>query len=537
MKEVPIGSEESKAKVLVHRHAGKFYVSSPACSHYGAPLKSGVSTAGGRGGNPTVVCTLHDAAFDLTTGQVVRGPGIDGIPVYSCQVKDGVLYADIPKDIVQGSKHEVVMRKMASRSNKDKRVFAIVGGGCAALAAAETLRQEGFEGRIMMLTKEQHLPYDRVRLSKSLDATVDQLQLRPAEFFDKYGIEVVKGATVTKLDSKGNEIQYSIGEDEKSETLKFDKVLVATGGTPRKLFCPGANLQGIMTLRTPEDSAEIVKYAKQGMKVVVVGGSFIGMEIASALKKKGCDVAVVAMETVPFERVLGKKVGASFARLLQKEGVEWYGSAQVRLFRGNTRVSGVELEDGEVLPADGVVIGAGVLPNTRFVEGVPLDKNGALCVGPLLSVESNPDLFAAGDVCAYPSATTGTRVRIEHWDVAMQQGRVAAKNMLGKFEPFTTIPFFWSGLYGKNLRFVGFAPDVLDRVIIEGDVGGMKFVSYYTENDEIRAVATVNRDPVAVACAELMRRGKMPSASELLMGTVNADVILERLKALSSAKA
>merc|ERR1712039_994719 len=129
----------------------------------------------------------------------------------------------------------------------------------------------------------------------------------------------------------------------------------------------------------------------------------------------------------------------------------------------------------------------------------------------------------------------GTQVRIEHWDVATQQGRVAAKNMLGQFQPFTTTPFFWSGLFGKNLRFVGYAPDVLDRVIIEGDASGMNFVSYYVEDDEIRAVATVNRDPVAVACAELMRRGKMPKVSELIMGVVNADVIMERLRTLNAS--
>merc|ERR1719471_1005911 len=291
-----------------------------------------------------------------------------------------------------------------------------------------------------------------------------------------------------------------------------------------------------MTLRTPEDAAAITKYATKGQKIIVVGGSFIGMEIAAALKKKGCQVSVIAMETVPFERVLGKKVGAAFARLLQKEGVEWFGSAQVRLFRGNEAVNGVELEDGEMLPADAVVVGAGVLPNTRFVEGVSLDKNGAIVVNPLLASEAVPSLFAAGDVCSYPSVRTGTRVRIEHWDVATQQGRVAAKNMLGQYHPFTTTPFFWSGLFGKNLRFVGHAPDALDRVIIEGDASGLKFISYYTEDDEIREVATINKDPVAVACAELMRRGQMPKVSELMLGVVNADVIMQRLRELGSSK-
>merc|ERR1712151_857171 len=158
-------------------------------------------------------------------------------------------------------------------------------------------------------------------------------------------------------------------------------------------------------------------------------------------------------------------------------------------------------------------------------------------VSPLLASETVPTLFAAGDVCAYPALMTGNRVRIEHWDVATQQGRVAARNMLDQYVPFTTMPFFWSSLFGKHLRFVGHAPDALDRVIIEGDVTGFEFVSYYTEDDEIRAVATVNKDPLAVACAELMRRGKMPKVSELLMGVVNAEVILERLRALKTAAA
>lgn len=533
MREVPLTEQEKGATVLMHLHKGTFYATSPACSHYGAPLRKGVSTAGGRGGPPTITCPLHDATFDLKTGKVIRGPSIDGIAAYKVEVVDGSVYVEVPADIVQGGKHQKVMKAMAKRDSKDKRVFALLGSGAASLAAAETLRQEGFAGRVVMLTKEPHLPYDRVVLSKNLDKTAEALQLRPPDFFEKYGIEVVKEAVITKLDTKGQEVRYTTASGE--EKLKYDSVLVATGGTPRKLFVPGSTLQGIFTLRTPEDAAEITKFARKGQKMVVVGGSFIGMEIASSLRKRGCEVAVVAMETVPFERVLGKKVGASFARLLRKEGIEWYGSAQVRLFRGNDVVNGVELEDGEVLAADGVVIGAGVLPNTRFVEGVSLDKNGAIIVNPLLASETAPTLFAAGDVCSYPSCQTGTRVRIEHWDVATQQGRTAALNMMGQYRPFTTVPFFWSGLFGKNLRFVGHAPDALDRVIVEGDVSGMEFISYYTEDDEIRAVATVDRDPVAVACAELMRRGQMPKVSELMLGVVNAEVIMQRLRDLSTS--
>lgn len=535
MREVKI---EGGAAVLVHRHQGEFFVTSPACGHYGAPLRKGISSAGGRGGPPTVTCPLHDATFDLRTGQVVRGPSVDGIAVCKSEVKNGVLFADLPPELVAGTgKHPKVLKQMSKRKSSDKRVFALLGGGPASLAAAETLRQEGFTGRIVMVTREPHLPYDRVQLSKALDKPVEKLLLRPESFYKDYDIEVIRNASVTKLDTKSQNVHYATGESQK-ETLHYDKVLVATGGTPRKLFVPGSDMKNIFTLRTPEDAAKIAQLAKKGQKMIVVGGSFIGMEVASSLAKKGCDVAVIAMESVPFERVLGKKVGASFARKLQKEGVEWFGTSQVRLFRGNEAVNGVELEDGEVLPADAVVVGAGVLPNTRFVEGLSLDKNGAIVVNPLLQAEACDNLFAAGDVCAYPALRTGQRVRIEHWDVAMQQGRVAAQNMLGKFQPFTTTPFFWSGLFGNlNLRFVGHAPEALDRVIIEGDVSNMEFISYYTEDDEIRAVATVNKDPVAVACAELMRRGQMPRVAELMLGTVNAEVLLQRLRDLSKAPA
>lgn len=377
------------------------------------------------------------------------------------------------------------------------------------------------------------MPYDRVVLSKDLEKTAEDLALRTEDFYKEYDIEVMHNALVTKLDAAEQKVFYKVN-GAKEESQAYDRVLVASGGLPRKLFCPGATLKGIHTLRTPEDAAEITKYVKKGQKMIVVGGSFIGMEIASSLRAMGCDVAVIAMETVPFERVLGKKVGAAFARLLQKEGVQWYGSAQVRHFRGNDCVNGVELEDGEVLPADCVVVGAGVLPNTRFVSGTALDKNGGIVVGPLLNSEACPTLFAAGDVCTYPSVRTGKNVRIEHWDVATQQGRIAAKNMLGQFQPFTTIPFFWSGLFKKNLRFVGYAPEVLDRVIIEGDAVGMEFISYYTENDEVTAVATVNRDPVSVACSELIRRGKMPKVSELMLGVANAEIIMQRLKDLKA---
>lgn len=503
-REVVLDSDNKGSKglvVTVRRQGGAFSATSPLVSHFSAPTRQ-----------------------DITTS------------VATCKVDvvDGAVYVEVPEDVVSGAgKDQQVIEQMAqSSTDLDTRVFALLGSGPASLSAAETLRQEGFSGRIVMITKEARLPYDRTMLSKSFDNLDESLLLRSPDFFEKFRIEVVQEAVITRLNSTGQEVHYKPECGKGSpQILKYDKVLVATGGSPRKLFVPGSTLKGIFTLRTPEDAAGLRAFAKakKGSKMVVVGGSFIGMEMANMLKQEGCEVSVIAMETVPFERVLGKKVGAAFARLLQKEGVTWYGSSQVRLFRGNYAVNGVELVDGEVLQADGVVVGAGVLPNTRFVEGVSLDKNGAIIVSPLLNCKTMPSLFAAGDVCAYPAMQTGAWVRIEHWEVATQQGRVAAKNMLGQYSPFVDTPFFWSSLFGKNLRFVGHAPEMLDRVIIEGDPSRMDFISYYTQDDRIWAVATVNRDSIAVACAELMRMNKMPKVSEIMLGICNGEGILTRL--------
>jgi len=537
MRAVTVESEGRQVELLIHRHADAFYATSSAssCPHFDGELKTGVSSSGGRGGAPTVSGCVHDATYDLKSGRPIRGPSLDSLPTYAIEVVDGTVFVDLPSTLPDGStteKREIELGSIARRDAADKRVFVLVGGGCASYSAAETLRREGFGGRIVMLSKEAHLPYYRGALSKGFGLSAKDLCLRTKDFYDELDIEIVQNVLVTTLDGKAQTVAYKSLETQEAQTLAYDRILVASGGLPRKLFCPGANLKGIYTLRTPEDALAITKSTEKGKKVIVVGGSFIGMEIASSLHKKGCSVKVVAMETVPFERVLGKKVGVAFARLLQKEGVEWYGSSRVRHFRGNNWVNGVELEDGEVLQADAVVIGAGVLPNTRFVQGTSLDKNGGIVVGPFLNSEACPTLFAAGDVCTFPSARMGSHVRIEHWNVATQHGRIAAKNMLGHHVPFTTIPFFWSELFDRQLRFVGFAPEVLDRVIIEGDAANLQFVSYYTQDDEVQAVATINKDPLAVACAELMRRGKMPKVSELMVGVANSDVIMQRLQEL-----
>merc|ERR1712224_462188 len=233
-----------------------------------------------------------------------------------------------------------------------------------------------------------------------------------------------------------------------------------------------------------------------------------------------------------FERVFGKKIGGAFARILHSHGVEWLGNASVRLFRGSeeTGVNGVELDDGEILPADAVVLCIGASPNTNMIEGVSIDNMGGIVVGPLLNSGEAPTMFAAGDVCTFPSAQTGESKRLEHWNVAVQQGRIAARNMLDQAVPYTAVPYFSTKFFGMTMQWVGDAPKALNQVYVEGDLSDMDFIAYLAEEDDIRAVVTVNRDSVCAACAELMRHNQMPKVSHLLIGTVNGEILMRAQK-------
>jgi NADPH-dependent 2,4-dienoyl-CoA reductase/sulfur reductase-like enzyme/nitrite reductase/ring-hydroxylating ferredoxin subunit len=527
--EVPVGDDKH---VLISRHEGKLYAIGSKCSHYGYPLAKGVKC-----GNE-VVCPLHDATFDVKTGKPLRGPGLDAIPTYPVRVsKSGVVIVTVPADAFPAK----VSASYVKRDPKNATTYVIVGGGAAGLTAAETLREEGFTGRIVLISAESHLPYDRPVLSKKLPlkGKIDGLYLRNSAHFDSADIEVKLGAKVDVVDTGSKTVKFG------SEELKYDKVLIASGGRPRELFIPGSDAKNVFLLRTVDDALAINDFAaEKGQRVVVIGGSFIGMEIASTLIQKGVDVTVVAKTSVPYERVLGKKVGAFFANLLSEREIRYIGSSSAKLIRTDKStgaVTAVELDDGDVIPADAVIIGAGVIPNCPLGKdsAVKLASDGSIPCTPFLNSKADPSVFAAGDVCTFPYVKTGEDLRVEHWDVAIQQGRVAARNMLGKKVPFNEIPYFWTMVFGKSLRYVGNVGSegtTFDNVIIEGDLIKGEFVAYYTKKDRIAAVATVGKDPVAVACAELLRANLMPSVAEIQLGVANSQTILQRVKDLNDEK-
>jgi NADPH-dependent 2,4-dienoyl-CoA reductase/sulfur reductase-like enzyme/nitrite reductase/ring-hydroxylating ferredoxin subunit len=511
MKTVTVGGTD----VLLSRVDGDFHACGAHCTHYGAPLDTGALHG------TVVTCPWHHARFDVRDGALCGAPALDALARYSVRVDGDDVFVRVPDDADETPEDAAYRESggetpaMADRDfDADSQTFVIVGAGAAGGAAAEALREAGFEGRVVMVTKEDAAPYDRTMLSKGYlggGAGDDALPLRDDAFYQRHGIEVQRGATVTKLDAAAKTIHFA-----EAEPLKYDRVLVATGGTPRTLDVPGGDLDGVYTLRQWQDAARIVEQAEGAERAVVIGSSFIGMEAAAALTGRGLSVTVISRDETPFEAVLGTDVGAVFQRAHEANGVTFHLGADVE--RIEQRYSGlaVTTKGGATAEGDLVVVGIGVTPATGFIEGVEKhDRDGGLIVDEHLA--AGADVFAAGDIAHVPNAQSGERNRIEHWRVAQEHGRAAARNMAGKSEPYDGVPFFWSGQFGVSLRYLGHAED-WDEVVVDGSIDDRSFIAYYLEDGAVRAAAGVGRDREVAALHGLMLDGRMPSADDVKRG-------------------
>ena len=505
-------SANKKEILLARVSEEKFVATAAKCSHYGAPLEKGV-LCGDR-----VVCPWHNACFSVASGEQLEPPGRDNLASYAVQVEDGSVYVDL----TDGEDH-VVPQMTEQNTERDGRRFVIVGGGAAGMAAAGRLREKGFEGEIVVLSAESELPYDRTKLSKAAlqsDEFDGPDLLRSPEFYTQHGIDIKTNATVSKVDVQAQTVTYADGE-----TLEYDALLIATGGKVRSLPIDNSDQPNVFTIRKAQDTQKIVEAAKTAQKVVVIGSGFIGMEAASSLRQKGLEVTVVAPNEVPFEKVLGEQVGKLFQQVHESQGVTFRLGRKATALKGRDRVESVELDNGETLPTDIVIVGIGVSPATAFVDGLATDKeDNSVLVNQYL--QAAPGVYAAGDIAQFPHFITGQPTRIEHWRLAMQHGRVAAQNMMQDVAlgeetitsddmlPFKAVPFFWSGQFDMKLRYVGHSENY-DDVAIQGSLDDKTFLAFYTENETVMAVAGVGRDRDIAAISELMRLGKMPAASEV----------------------
>jgi len=500
MKEIECGES---GKILLVKQKGEFYAVGNKCTHSGASLSKGAL------GEGRIRCPWHGACFNLKTGDIEDYPCVDAIHTFPTRVANNKVFVTIDQNKVTNHKRTPVPAKLI----EDKRTFVVLGGGPAGLTCCQTLRQEGFGGKIIMISKENHLPYDRTKLSKSMTSALESMILRPAEFFKQNNIETKLGAEVKELDASTKTVTLTNGE-----TLQYDTVLIATGGNPRTLPVNGMNLQNIYQLRTPEDSAAITN-SVYDKKVVIVGTSFIGMEAASCIASRASSVVAIGMESVPFERVLGVKIGTVLQQLHQNNQIQFRLKKVVKEFKGQEgKVSAVVLDDGEELPADICIIGAGIVPATDYIKpntGITIERDKSVVVDKYLQAAEG--VYAVGDLARYPFHLTGELIRVEHYGMSQLQGHLAALNFLGKNKPLTNIPFFWTTQYAKRLTYAGHAL-TYDDVIIDGDLDAMKFVAYYVKGSQVLAVAALNRDPIASLAAELMASGKMPTAEQIKSG-------------------
>ncbi len=493
-------------QILVARVGDKYFATAAHCTHYGAPLEKGILNG------EKIVCPWHNACFNIKSGKLEEPPAMDALPRFSIRVEGEDLIVELPEEMPAQRTPEMVKYN----PQQDNRTFVILGAGAAGSMAAESLRQAGMRGKIIMLTREDILPYDRTALSKKYlqkDSEKDSLVLRSPEFYQEWDIEH-SHKLVTKVEAAKKTITFA-----DNTTLEYDALLVATGGKPRNLKVPGADLNNIFTLRKPEDADKIVAAAENAKTAVVVGSSFIGMEAASSLTQRGIKVTVVAPGTVPFEKILGKEIGTMFQKLHEKNGVSFQMGTKVKQFEGNGKVETAVLENGDRLNADLVVVGVGVEPVTEFLQGVQLnEKDNSVNVNEYLQAADH--LYVAGDIARFPYAVTGEPTRIEHWRLAQQQGRIAAHNMMGEKVRFASVPFFWSGQFDLKLRYAGHAEN-WDDIIIQGNLDEQEFLAFYVKNNQVLAVAGSQRDRDIAAITELMLSQQMPSCDEVRQGKIN----------------
>ncbi len=469
--------------VLLVRRGERVFAVGATCTHYGGPLAEGI-VAGG-----TLRCPWHHAAFDVETGAVIRPPARDPVPCFTIDRRGGTVYigdgiSAPPPPTAQGPQPEQIL---------------VVGGGAAGNAAVETLRREGYAGSLTLVSADPDPPYDRPNLSKDYlagSAPEEWIPLRGREFYEERNIVLRLGVRATGLDRERRRLFLSDGS-----ALAYDALLLATGADPVRLRIPGAELPHVRTLRTLADSRALIAAAGAAKRAVVIGASFIGLEAAASLRARGLAVDVVAPETVPLERVMGREVGAFVKALHEEHGVVFHLGQKPREIGS----SAVTLEDGTHLPADLVVRGVGVTPSTSLAEGAGLAVERGVLVDEELRT-SDPALFAAGDAARYPDPRSGRRIRIEHWVVAQRQGQTAARNMLGARERFDAVPFFWSSHYDVRIAYVGHA-ESWDVVTIDGSLGALDAKVSYRKDGRTLAVATVGRDRDSLL-AELEMEGR-----------------------------
>ena len=468
--------------VLLVRKGTAVYAMGAKCTHYGGPLAEGLFDGS------VVRCPWHHAYFQPDTGEAVHAPAFDPVPCYSVEERGGHLFV----------KWRISTPTAPAPSTIPSSVI-IVGGGAAGFAAAEMLRRQGYEQLVTILSADDAGPYDRPNISKDYlagKAPEEWIPLRPPDWYQQTKVDLLTSRRVVRLIPDARVVELDDGR-----RLEYGVLLLATGASPVKLNVPGADLPHVFTLRSLRDSRAIIERAAKARRAVVVGASFIGLEVAASLRTRGLDVHVVAPEDIPMQRVLGAELGRLVRQAHEQHGVQFHLGQTATSITGQS----VMLKNGTALDADLVVVGIGVRPNLELAEQAGLRTDRGVLVDEYLRT-SSPHIWAAGDIARWPDRYSGATIRVEHWVVAEQQGQAAARNMLGLNMPYAAVPFFWSAHYDVTIAYVGAAAE-WDEVKVIGSIPDRECLVAYRKNGKTLAVASVNRDAESLRVQAAMERG------------------------------
>ena len=468
--------------ILLYREKDVLHAFDATCPHLGGPLADGL-VAGA-----TVRCPWHHACFDLRTGEALSAPAFDALRRYEVKKFEGrwaaerlPLAAALPSLPIAGATGAPAM--------------VIVGGGAAGFAAADAIRKEGWTGAVVLFSDDVHAPYDRTLLTKDyLDGKFgdDRLPIARHGLLD-LGVRLELDAKVQTIDVPGRTIRLHDGRIQ-----PFDKLLLATGATPRKPDVPGIQRSHVHVLRSLDDCRRILASTAIGRRIVVLGSSFIGLEAAASLRSRGFSVEVVSPDRHPMGKVFGRALSDVIVEAHRRDGVVLHLGQGVKAITADA----VVLDDGSNVSADLVIVGLGVTPNIDLAEAAGLTCDDGILVDAHLQT-SAPHVFAAGDVARWPDPHGGERLRVEHWVVAERQGQTAAANMLGAKRPFDMIPFFWTKHFDLSVRYVGHAHD-WDEEVVEGDLSRRDAIIRFRRNGRDLAVASVGRDMDVMQAERLM---------------------------------
>jgi NADPH-dependent 2,4-dienoyl-CoA reductase/sulfur reductase-like enzyme/nitrite reductase/ring-hydroxylating ferredoxin subunit len=492
---VLLGHAQGQA-VLLSRRGKEIFAIGATCTHYSGPLGEGLIVG------ETVRCPWHHACFSLRTGEALRAPALSPVSRWEIERRGDTVVVTKEIKVKDGA---TPMEPFATLPPDVSRVL-IVGAGVAGNAAAEMLRRRGFAGTITMVGADPAGPYDRPNLSKDYlagTAQEDWLPLHSPSFYKRHEIELLTATRVKSIDVAARKATLENGE-----TRDYDRLLLCTGADPIALKVPGVEQKHVFYLRTLDDSRAIIAAAASAKRAVVIGASFIGLEVAASLRTRGLDVSVVAPDTVPFAKVFGEKLGSHIKTLHEQHGVKFALQKSVTAIDAKD----VTLDDGTKLPADLIVIGIGVRPSLDLAKAMGLTVENGVIVNEYLE-SSAAGIYAAGDIASFPYRT-GDRIRVEHFVVAERQGQFAAQNILGARKKYDDIPFFWTAQFGTEIRYVGHASKA-DQIAIGGDIDKGDAIVGYKEKGKAVAFASLGRDLACLMAERALEEDDTKTMEEL----------------------